>query len=110
MRGEDQRHEQLRRLALQAHRDHDNDGQQRGDGTVQADDGSQCRAKAHHQNQKTRAAVLARLLDQQLAGPGGDAGLLQCSRHHEKRGDEHYGGITIASQRIGQRQEARRPQ
>ena len=110
MRREHQRHEQLRGIALQPHRDHHHHRQQGGNGAVEADDGGEQRAQRHHQHQKPRAAVFARLFDEQLARPCRDAGLLQRRRHHEQRGDEHHRRIAVAGQRIGQRQEARRPQ
>ena len=45
MGGEDERHQELRRLPLQAHRHHDHDRQQGGDRAVDADQGGQQRPR-----------------------------------------------------------------
>ena len=110
MRRKHQRHEQLRGVALQSHGDDDHHRQEGGDGAVETDDGGQQRTERHHEDEQPRAAVLARLLDQELARPCGDAGLFQCRRNHEERRDEHHRRIAIAGKRIRQRQDAGGPE
>ena len=78
MSREHQRHAQLRGVTLQPDGDDHHDGQEGRDGAIEADDGRQQRTQRHHQDEELRTAVLARLLDQELARPCGDAGLFQC--------------------------------
>ena len=102
---EDQRHQQLRWRPFQPHRQHHDDGQQGRDRSVDADQGREHAAEQHHQHDEPRPAV-ARAARQHLAGPGGQAGLLQRPAHHEERCHEHRCRVAEARKRLVQRQHA----
>ena len=100
MGGKDERHQQLRRVPLEPHRHDDHDRQQSRDRAVDADQRGQHGHEAHGQEQKARPALLARTPDQELPGPGGDAGHLEPGADDEERGDEDDGRIAEAAQRL----------
>ena len=110
MRSENQRHQELRGLPLQPDRNHDHHRQQRGDRAVEADQRGEQRHQDHREEQKPRSAFLARAADQELAGPGGDAGHLEPGADDEERGDEDDGGIAEAAERLPRVSTPRRPE
>ncbi len=109
MGAEDQRHQQLRRRVAQADGGDDDHREQRGDGAVDADQRREHAAEQHGERDQAVAAG-AGAGDEDLTGPGGDAGLLQRGADHEERGDEHRRGIAEAGEALVERQDARRPQ
>ena len=101
MRAEHQRHQQLRGRPAEPDRGHDHHRQQRGDRAVHADQRRQHADQQHHHHHQAGAAV-ARARDQQLPGPGGDAGRLKPRADHEQRGDEDHRWIAEAGQRLAE--------
>jgi hypothetical protein len=109
VREEHQRHQQLRGCPPEAHRHEHDHGQQRGDGTVDADERGQQRHDEHHQHQEARAAI-ARPRDQALADPRRDARRVECLADHEQGRDEQDRGIAEARQDLVEREHPGRPE
>ena len=57
MAGERERHQELRRRPAEPHGHHHDDGDERGDGAVDSDQGGEARAEEHHQHEHPGAAV-----------------------------------------------------
>ena len=110
MGGEDERHQELRGLALETDRHDDNDRQESGDRAVDADQGGQHGHEAHGEKEEARPALLSGAPDQQLTGPGRDSRRLKPRAHDEKAGDEDDGRIAEPAQRLPQSENLRRPQ
>ena len=110
MRGKNQRHEQLRRISLQADGDDDHHRQERGHGAIDADQRRKERDHAHRQQQQASAALFARAADQKLPRPGGDACHVQSRADDEERGYEDDRGIAEAAEGLIDRQDAGCPQ
>jgi hypothetical protein len=110
MGGEDQRHQELRGVALEADGDDHHHRQQGRYRAVDADQRGEQRNQQHGQKQKSRPAFLASSTDEKLAGPGGDAGDLEAGADDEERGDEDDGGIAEAAERLTEGQHACRPE
>ena len=107
--GEDHRHQELRRRSGEAHRHHHDHRQEGRDRAVEVDERGQHRDQEHGQHQQSRLA-LARLPDQELAGPGGDAGGVETGTDHEQGGDEDHRGIAETGQRLAEIEHARGPE
>ncbi len=110
MGGEDERHQELRGLALETDRHDDHDRQQGGNRPVDADHRRQYGHEAHGQKEEARPALLSGALDQKLSGPGRDAGRLEARAHDKKAGDEDDGRVAEAAQCLPQSENLRRPQ
>ena len=107
MRPEHQRHEELRGRTAEPDCHDDNDGQQRGDRPVDADERPQARDEQHRENQQSRAAR-PRLCDQELARPCRHARGVEPLTDHEQRRDEDDRGVAETRQRILQIENAGR--
>ena len=106
MGGKDERHQELRRFPLETNRHDDHDRQQSGNRAVDADHGGQHGHEAHGEKEKARPALLPRAPDQELTGPGGDAGRLETGADDEEAGDEDDGGVAEAAQCLAQGENA----
>ena len=95
-------------MRLQPDGHDDDDRQQRRDRAVDADERGQQRDEQPREEQQPGAALLAGLGDEQLAGPGGDAGPLQAGADDEQRRDEDHRGVAEAGERLVERKHARR--
>ena len=93
----------------EAHRHHDDDGQQRRDRAVDADQRGQRGDQQHHEDDQPRPA-LARARDQLLPGPRRHAGGVERLADDEQRGDEEHRRVAEAGERCVEVEHAGRPQ
>ena len=105
MRRKHQRHQQLRRRALQPHRHHHDDRQQRGHRAIETDEARQQRTQQHDEHELPDPA-LAGLGDEQLPGPRRHPGDLEPRADDEQRRDENRRGVAEPSQGLPEVQDA----
>ena len=109
VRGEGDRHQQLRRRAPEPNGHQDDHGGQRRDGGVDGDE-RRDEGDDRHRQHDDAGAVVPDAGDQRLADERRHTGRLERLADDEERGDEEDGRVAEARQRLLQVEHARRPQ
>jgi len=109
MGGKGQRHEHLGGWQAGPGRHHDDDGDERRDGAVDADQGGEDRHEETDDHEQARAA-LTTAGQQLLPGPRGDTGGVQRLTDDEERRDEDDRRVPEARERVVEVEDPGQPQ